>query len=230
MTRKTGAQYCGAVGRYASPVPADSEVPTRSPDQRSEARDRIIHAARIALATKGLDTTVDDVAAAADVSRRTIFRQFGTRDHLLATAFREGLRSYGEHVTFDKDKIDPDTWLRELLVASHRSNAKSGRIYWELSALEPELDGELAEAAAERRRSRRRFVRKVTNTLWRLADADGKPPTWLTDTIAIHLSGFTTQALAGDFDRTPDQVAEVSARVIQATLQSALSNPSAATR
>lgn len=192
-------------------------------DQPEDSRARIIRAARIALATKGLDTTVDDVAEAADVSRRTIFRQFGTRDHLLATAFRDGLRSYGEQVRSDRSVVDPGTWLRELLVASHRNNAKSGRIYWELSALNLKLEGELAKAAEERRRSRRGFVRKVTTTLWRLADGNGKPPEWLADTVAIHLSGFTTQALAGDFARTPEEVAEVSLRVINATLQAALS-------
>ncbi len=186
------------------------------------ARERIVRAARQALATKGLDTTVDDVAAGADVSRRTVFRHFGTRDHLLATAFRDGLRSYGEHVTIERPLSDPEGWLRDLLLSSHRSNAKSGRIYWELSALEPELSGELAEAAAERRRSRRRFVGKVTRTLWEAENGDGQPPEWLADTIAVHLSGFTTQALAGDFARTPDEVAEVSVKVVMAALRTAL--------
>ena len=45
-----------------------------------------------------------------------------------------------------------------------------------------------------------------------------RPPRWLTDAVAVQLSGFTTQSLAGTLGRTPDQVASVSARVIEAAL------------
>jgi hypothetical protein len=41
----------------------------------------------------------------------------------------------------------------------------------------------------------------------------------------VQLSGFTTQSLAGDLGRTPEQVAHVSARVIEAALASALARP-----
>jgi len=41
----------------------------------------------------------------------------------------------------------------------------------------------------------------------------------------VQLSGFTTQSLAGDLGRSPDQVARVSAQVIEAALTSALAQP-----
>jgi hypothetical protein len=41
----------------------------------------------------------------------------------------------------------------------------------------------------------------------------------------VHLSGFTTQSPTGDLDRTPDQVARVSAQVIEAALAAALAQP-----
>ena len=50
----------------------------------------------------------------------------------------------------------------------------------------------------------------------------GEPPSWLTDAVAVHLSGFTLQSLAGDFGRTPEDVARVSARVVEASLAAAL--------
>ena len=50
----------------------------------------------------------------------------------------------------------------------------------------------------------------------------GRPPGWLADAVAVHLSGFTTQSLAGDRGRSPDEVAHVSARVIESVLASAL--------
>jgi len=74
----------------------------------------------------------------------------------------------------------------------------------------------------ERRDARRRFASNVTTKLWQIRGGRGKPPRWLTDAVAVHLSGFTTQSLGGDFDRTPDDVARVSARVIEASLAAAL--------
>jgi hypothetical protein len=58
--------------------------------------------------------------------------------------------------------------------------------------------------------------------MWQARGGPGDPPEWLVDAVAVHLSSFCTQSLAGDFGRTPDQVARVSARVIEATLAAAL--------
>jgi hypothetical protein len=99
----------------------------------------------------------------------------------------------------------------------------SGRIYWELAVLAPDdLSDELAEAAAERRASRRCFAVAVTSRIWQARGGPGEPPSWLVDAVSVHLSGFSTQSLAGDFGRTPDEVAAVSAQVIEAALAVAL--------
>lgn len=201
--------------------PATTDTPPLAEAMRDLAQTRIIHAARVALAKRGLATTVDEVAEAAGVSRRTVFRHFATRDRLLAAGIREGLRSYRDQIPPIPDG-DLDGWLLDLLVVMHRINARNGRVYWELSALAPELTGDLAAVAAERRDARKRFARRVTIALWQARGGRGRPPVWLTDTVAVHLSGFTTQSLAGDFDRTPDDVARVSARVIEASLTAAL--------
>ena len=206
---------------------ADARVarPERLADAaRDLAQSRIVHAARVCLSQRGLDTTVDDVAEEAGVSRRTVFRHFATRDRLLAAGIREGLRSYGVQIPPVPDGA-LGSWLLDLLVVMHRKNARNGRIYWELSALEPELTGALAAVAAERRDARKRFAQGVTATLWKAGGGAGRVPVWLADTVAVHLSGFTTQSLAGDFDRTPDEVAAVSARVIEAALTAALATP-----
>jgi AcrR family transcriptional regulator len=192
-------------------------------EQRDLARSRIVRAARRVLAARGLSTTVDDVAEAAGVSRRTVFRHFASRENLFAHAIRDGLRAYAEGVA--QPPVPGDDlrgWLLDVLTAAHRLNARNGRVYWELSALEPELTGDLAAAAAERRQARQQFAPRVTTALWRARGGRGQPPAWLTDAVAVHLSGFTTQSLAGDFDRTPDEVARVSAQVIEASLQLAL--------
>lgn len=185
-------------------------------------RDRILHAARRVLAERGLDTTVDDVADAAGMSRRTVFRYFTTRDRLLAEAVRDGIRSYGEHLVPDEEGGDLDGWLTDAMVTVHRLNARHGRIYWELAGLGRALEGEMAEVAEERRRGRGQLVRSFTAAVWRRAGGEGRPPAWLADVCAIQLSAFTTRALTGDFDRSPDDVGKACAKAVAAAARAAV--------
>jgi AcrR family transcriptional regulator len=200
--------------------------PTLADEQREVAQARILRAAGVALAARGLAATVDDVAEAAGVSRRTIFRHFATRDTLFVTVIRAGIRRYAEPIPAPPAGDDLRGWLPELLAVTHRLNARNGRVFWDLVGVRAaDLSADLAMVAAECRDSRNRFAVGVTELLWRARGGPGPPPRWLVDAVAVHLSGFTTQSLAGDLDRTPDQVAHVSARVIEAALASALARP-----
>ena len=195
-------------------------------EQREVARQRILRAAGAALAARGLAATVDDVAEAAGVSRRTIFRHFATRDALFVEVIRAGVRRYAEQLPEPPDGGDLHAWLAELLAVTHRLNARNGRVFWDLVGVRAEdLSPDLAAAAAECRDSRNRFASTVTEFLWHARGGPGSPPPWLTDAVAVQLSGFTTQSLAGDLDRSPDQVAAVSAQVIEAALAAALAPP-----
>lgn len=205
----------------------DSFAPTLAEEQRSLVRSRILRAARHVLADTGLETRVEDVASAAGVSRRTIFRYFPTRDELLAAAVAESIRSYSEHVPRPEADADLPGWLAAALHAVHHLNARNGRIYWDL-ALRRESDGPLADVSAERRDARRDFVSQLTDTAWRLAGGSRRPPAWLVDAFAVQLSAFTTESLAGDFGRSPSEVAEVAARVLTAALAAALSESDSA--
>src|SRR5690242_8762878 len=198
-------------------------------EQREVAKQRILRAAGAALAARGLAATVDDVAEAAGVSRRTIFRYFATRDALFVAVIRAGVRRYAEQLPAPPEPPgggDLHAWLAELLAVTHRLNARNGRVFWDLVGVRAEdLSADLAAAAAECRDSRNRFASTVTEFLWHARGGAGSPPPWLTDAVAVHLSGFTTQSLAGDLDRSPDQVAAVSAHVIEAALAAALAEP-----
>jgi AcrR family transcriptional regulator len=203
-------------------APEAVSAPSLADEQRDIARSRILRAAQSVLAGRGLAATVDDVAEAAGVSRRTVFRHFTTRDALFAAAIRAGMHRYALRITPPPRNDGLGAWLLDLLLVTHQLNARNGRIYWEL-ALEPDgLSGELALVAAERRDHRRQFAARVTARMWRARGGPGGPPAWLGDAVAVHLSGFTTQSLTGDFGRTPDEVARVSARVLEAALTAAL--------
>jgi AcrR family transcriptional regulator len=192
-------------------------------EQRDVARSRILLAGMQVLAQRGLDATVDHVAEAAGVNRRTVFRHFATREGLFAAAIRERVRRYAQQLPAPPEADDLKAWLLDLLRVTHRLNAENGRMYLELAGLGPELGGELAAAAAECRETRRRFAMGVTTRMWSARGGKGRPPAWLVDAVAVHLSGFTTQSLTGDFGRTPEEVARVSAQVLEAALAAALS-------
>src|SRR6476646_4269222 len=65
--------------------PASPTHPGERPAQRRRTRKAIVDAT-IALLARGSTPSVADVAAAADVSRRTVYMYFPTFDHLLIDA------------------------------------------------------------------------------------------------------------------------------------------------
>lgn len=200
-------------------------LPSLADEQREMVQTRILRAAGSVLADRGLAATVDDVAEAAGVSRRTVFRHFTTRDALFVAVIRAGIRRYAEQIPPPGDD-DLRGWLHELLAVTHKLNARNGRVFWDLVGIQAAgLTEDLAGVAAECRDSRNRFAVSVTERLWQARGGAGRPPQWLVDAVAVQLSGFTTQSLAGDLARSPDAVAEVCARVIEAALAAALALP-----
>jgi AcrR family transcriptional regulator len=202
-------------------VTEETIAPSLGEAQRDLARARILRAAGQVLATRGLTATMDDVAEVAGVNRRTVFRHYATRDGLFAQAILAGVHRYGQQLPTAPEHGDLRAWLRELLVVTHRLNADNGRVFWEIAALPIDgLSAELAQAAHESRKARNSFAVKVTGRLWQ-ASGSGKPPRWLVDAVAVQLSGFTTQSLSGDLGRSPEEVADVAARVIEAAVDAA---------
>jgi AcrR family transcriptional regulator len=189
--------------------PLDAEPLETGPvdDPRAAARERIVRGARAGLAERGLAVRVEDVAAAAGVSRRTVFRYFETRESLLVAALQDSMRSYGDHVPRPAPDAELEEWLRAALVAVHRMNAQHGRVYFELAS-GVELHGELGDLARARRAARGQLVHRFTDTAWRLAGGTSDPPPWLHDAVAVSLSAFATEALGPDFGRAPQEVGE----------------------
>jgi AcrR family transcriptional regulator len=205
---------------------ADTVVRAARPDrplplaeeQRRLVHDRVLRAAGDGLAEHGLGVTIEEVADRAGVSVRTVFRHYGTRDRLLGEAINERVRSYREHLPKPASGEDVGDWLHRLLEHVHQHHVELGRAYWELTLPAADLSGEIAEAAAKRRAARVRLVRWAASTAWELAGAGGRPPGWLVDAFAIHLSAVTVPALVPDFRRTPEQVARTSAQALHTAI------------
>ncbi len=78
--------------------------------KRHAASEHILTASRQWVLANGLDATMEQLAVAAGVSRRTLFRLFGTRERLLASAFAAGMAEYQQELPVYEG--DPDEWLR----------------------------------------------------------------------------------------------------------------------
>jgi AcrR family transcriptional regulator len=208
-------------------VTADPEVLPSPPlklgaAQRQLARQRIYQATWAALAENGLSVTVEDVAARAGLSMRTVFRHFGTRDRLVAEALRAQLRSYKEGLSEPAPGESLVNWLRRTVEYVHQYQLELGRAYWEMTAPGRPLEGEIAAIAAKRQSGRATLAKWSSTTAWRQVGGQGRPPAWLVDTFAIHLSGFTTQALVDDLARSPAQVTKTSAIALDAATRAAV--------
>ena len=173
-----------------------TEPRTLADDKRRTTRERILSAALRQLGERGLDVTMDDIAVAAGVGRRTVFRHFPSRDGLLAAALDAGVRRYGEQVP-RYEGGGWEEWLRALCLEAHRMHNSYGPGYWELTS-RGDLEGEIAEAEARRRLARRRATDRIAMTLWDAAGGSGPVPSGVTIAIAAHLSAHFTAAVTSD--------------------------------
>lgn len=183
-------------------------------------RERILRATRRVLADRGLRATVQEVADAAEVSRRTVFRYFPKREDLLVAALEVSMRSYEEHIPH-LNEGDVGEWLVQAMTAVHRMNLRHGRVYWEL-ALSDDVPPELFRIAVSRRANRREFVQRLAFAAWQRKGGVGHPPSWLEDTFAVQSSAFAAEALRGDFGRSAEEIGQSAAKALAAALEQAI--------
>jgi AcrR family transcriptional regulator len=192
-------------------------------------RERVLAAAEAVLAEVGVTATMDEIAAAAGIGRRTLFRYFPTREDLIAQAIARGYQRLDEEV-FDEAHLeadDPDELIRRVLTTTHRVASQMGKAHWQVAADREVLNG-LGAAAAARQRARRRYVKRFTERLWALAGGPGRPPRWLGDAFGLLESLFTYQALRLDFDRSEKAIVDLTARLMTEALHAALAEARAA--
>ena len=176
-------------------------VPTLADEKRQATLARILRLARLFVADHGLDVTVEEIAEAAGVSRRTLFRHFPTRDQLIAAAISAGLERYGELLP-SYSGGDWRTWLGELCRAVHRMNDSCGPGFWEL-ATRHDLPPELSAIEQERRRARREVMTALATTLWSAAGGpagllrQSRPPSTSTSARASPPRSRTMPATTG---------------------------------
>src|SRR5690349_10234156 len=83
------------------------EKPLRSDAARN--RERILVAAEEVFATRGLEATLDDIAAHAGLGVGTVYRRFANRDELVDALFAEKLNVVAARARAVLD--EPDSWV-----------------------------------------------------------------------------------------------------------------------
>ena len=186
-------------------------------------RERVLDAAEIVLADVGVTATMDEIAEAAGIGRRTLFRYFPSREDLIAAAIERRYQRLDQEVFDDAhlEADDPDELIRRVLTTTHRVAAQMGKAHWQVAADREVLNG-LGAAAAARQRARRGYVQRFTGRLWELAGGPPPPPGWLADAFGLLESLFTYQALRLDFGRDEADIVDLTSRLMTDALHAAL--------
>jgi AcrR family transcriptional regulator len=193
---------------------------TLAEDKQQATVNRILAAGRQALVAQGPDVTMEEIAAYAGTSRRTLFRYFPSRDSLLAAAHKSGMRRYGERLP-PYEGGEWTSWLADLCDVVHQKNATYDLGYFELTARR-DLTGELAAVEARRKQAYRVTMSRLAQTLWSAAGGIGSPPTAVPAAMAAHLSAHFTAAVTNDAGEDWRRAAELAQTAITAVVQASL--------
>ncbi len=199
--------------------------PTLAEEARARARARILSAALELLARRGFDTTVDEIAAAAGVSRRTVFRHFDSQAQLLAAASVEVARAVEASMPAPPAPgTELDAWLLDTLVTFHRLQARViGEAFWGLHRRLPGWQtGPEGVTAPTVRQLRGDVPTRIAAMVWTHAGGRGEPPTWVTDAFSLFTSSFAGQGLSVPVPRSPEETGAVSAKILSAVVRAAL--------
>jgi AcrR family transcriptional regulator len=168
-------------------------VQTLQEQKRQTTVDHLVASALAAMADRGVEVTVDDVARVAGVSRRTVFRHFPSRDELLAAAVRSAVAEFTRDVPHF-DSADWRAWLAEVCAVIHDVNSLYGQVELDFGArrdLAPPLADAMADTDSYRRTRNARFA----DRLWESAGRTGTTPTAFVQMINTYTSPFFTHAV-----------------------------------
>ncbi len=183
-------------------------------------RTRVIQATQLLLAEHGLGVSMDQIAVAAGVSRRSLFRHFGSRDVLVARAMDETVSAFGERVVARLAVEAPfSEWLQDLLRTVQQCQLDAGRAFWELTASNDDVLGpHLAAVNGRRLETRRRWTDEVAHRAWLLAGGDGAPPDAVVDAFALTLSRHAVRSLVEEMRLAPERVVASNAALLSALI------------
>jgi AcrR family transcriptional regulator len=173
-------------------------------------RERVLRAARVLIAERGLAVSMDEIADAAGVSRRSLFRHFDGRDALVAAALSWSLDWYNRQIEPSTgDEPSFDEWLRAVVTRIHQLHRSAGRGLWQLAAGDAAtLPAELVAVDRRRRTNRRATTEELAREAWRRAGGRGPCPRLVIDAVALTISSFTTRSMVDDYGASVERLVD----------------------
>ncbi len=192
-------------------------------DPRSATEFRILRATQRLLARDGLGVSIDDIAAEADLGRRTVFRHFASRDDLVARALTESLTRFHSQV-FDaaSESSDIETWLSDMVRSLFASQRRAGAGLWQLAASKDnDLPGPVAGVNRIRRESRQELTRSIAAAAWAKAGRTDPVPQSVELAFALAISSFAVHSLETDYRASEVDTVDAVVTMLSATLHDA---------
>lgn len=183
---------------------------------------KLRRATRRLLAERGLNVTMDEIAEAAGVNRRTLFRNVESRDVLVAGALSSAMDWHDSELErVVAADLPLREWITDLATQLIKIQRAAGLGYWQLtSAPDDSLPPELAAVNARRRRDRKASSHATARAIWQRASGNGECPQVVIDAVAITLSTFATRSMVSDLGRDIESLARnvgtILATVVQA--------------
>lgn len=191
-------------------------------DPNALPRLKLLRASVRLIAERGLDVTMDDIAEAAGINRRTLFRQVESRDALVADALSSSMDWYQTQIERVAPPEQPlEEWITALATQLVKIHRAAGLGYWQLAATRDEdLSPELAAVNAQRRSDRRANTPVTARSIWKRAGGVGRCPQVLIDAVALSLSSFATRSMVEDFGRDIKPFASSVGRLLATLVES----------
>lgn len=188
----------------------DATVDALLDDPKAVFRLKLLRATGRLLAERGLDVSMDEIADAAGVNRRTLFRHVESRDALVADAMAYSMDWFDAHLELTPEPGRAlDDWITDLALHLLDVHRKAGRGLWQLAASrDEELPPALAAVNVRRRKIRRDGSIAVARALWRHAGGDGDCPVVVQDAVALAISSFSVRSMLDDLGRRPAALAQ----------------------
>jgi AcrR family transcriptional regulator len=184
----------------ALPTPQETgrrgTLPTRQGPGGRGARARILQAARVLFAERGINATgVAELAAAAQVSKRTLYQHFASKDDIIVAHLRafEDDPALGPERVLARTDLSPRAQLLELFSAlGEQPRPMRGDPFVDAAVELPDPEHPAHRFAAEHKQ---RFTERLTDIA---RDAGARPPEQVGRRLALLYDGAAAQSVVSD--------------------------------
>ena len=169
------------------PASTATTAPNRRERRVQETRRSIVESARRLFETNGyVETTVDQIAAAADVAPRTFFRYFPNKEMLLFADFDEVRSAMLDRLEASPEGEDPLVSLgRELRIMAETVAEHRDDLVWGFRmCVDQDLTG-LYERTQVKEQTHQRIAAFIAGRLGVDPDTDPRPLTWAITVMAV---------------------------------------------